>query len=47
MKTRIREWEIEDKYDLAENLNNIKILNNLRDGLKPFTLPGIRLMTGR
>ena len=38
MKTRIREWEIEDKYDLAENLNNIKILNNLRDGLPyPYT----------
>lgn len=34
----IREWEIEDKYTLAELLNNKHILNNLRDGLPyPYT----------
>ena len=38
MDIKIREWKIEDKSDLAENLNNIKILNNLRDGLPyPYT----------
>ena len=35
---KIREWRPEDKTDLAENLNNIKVLNNLRDGLPcPYT----------
>ena len=29
----IWEWKIEDKTALAENLNNIDVLNNLRDGL--------------
>lgn len=29
----IREWRIEDKTDLAVNLNNMNIMNNLRDGL--------------
>ena len=29
----IRKWKIEDKKELAENLNNVKILNNLRDGI--------------
>lgn len=34
----IREWRLEDKIALAENLNNLKILNNLRDGLPyPYT----------
>lgn len=34
----IREWKMEDKISLAENLNNPKILNNLRDGLPyPYT----------
>ena len=34
----IREWKIEDKTDLAHNLNNVNILNNLRDGLPfPYT----------
>ena len=34
----IREWKIEDKTDLAHNLNNMNILNNLRDGLPfPYT----------
>ena len=34
----IREWRIEDKSALAVNLNNLKILNNLRDGLPyPYT----------
>ena len=38
MDLRIREWIIEDKTDLAENLNNMNILNNLRDGLPyPYT----------
>lgn len=35
----IREWKMEDKIPLAENLNNPKILNNLRDGLPyPYTI---------
>ena len=35
---RIREWRIEDKTEFAENLNNMNILNNLRDGLPyPYT----------
>ena len=34
----IREWRIGDKSALAGNLNNSKILNNLRDGLPyPYT----------
>ena len=34
----LREWKIEDKTALAENLNNMNILNNLRDGLPyPYT----------
>ena len=34
----IREWKIEDKTALAENLNNMNVLNNLRDGLPyPYT----------
>jgi RimJ/RimL family protein N-acetyltransferase len=33
MDVRIREWKIEDKTELAENLNNKKVLDNLRDGL--------------
>ena len=33
MSIAIREWKIEDKIELARNLNNIKILNNLRDGI--------------
>lgn len=38
MECRIREWKIEDAADLAELLNNKKILNNLRDGLPyPYT----------
>lgn len=38
MNCTIREWKIEDKTALAENLNNIKVLNNLRDGLPyPYT----------
>ncbi|MBQ3841575.1 MAG: GNAT family N-acetyltransferase [Ruminiclostridium sp.] len=38
MSIKIREWKIEDKTDLAENLNNINVLNNLRDGLPyPYT----------
>ena len=38
MDIKIREWKIEDKSELAENLNNMNILNNLRDGLPyPYT----------
>lgn len=38
MKCVIREWKIEDKKQLAENLNNKNVLNNLRDGLPyPYT----------
>ena len=38
MKISIRKWRIEDKTDLAENLNNLKVMNNLRDGLPyPYT----------
>ncbi len=38
MDIKIRKWKIEDKTELAENLNNMKILNNLRDGLPyPYT----------
>lgn len=34
----IREWKVEDKYNLAKNLNNKKVLDNLRDGLPyPYT----------
>ena len=38
MNLSIRKWRIEDKSDLAFNLNNLKIMNYLRDGLPyPFT----------
>ena len=38
MDVRIREWRIEDKAALSENLNNKKVLDNLRDGLPyPYT----------
>ena len=33
MNIKIREWKIKDKTELAENLNNMKILNNLRGSL--------------
>jgi ribosomal-protein-alanine N-acetyltransferase len=34
----IREWRLEDKTELAQNLNNKNILKNLRDGLPyPYT----------
>ena len=34
----IRKWKLEDKTELAENLNNMNVLNNLRDGLPyPYT----------
>ena len=33
MNLSIREWRISDRVALAENLNNPKILHNLRDGL--------------
>lgn len=38
MECKIREWKIEDASELAEMLNNKKILDNLRDGLPyPYT----------
>lgn len=38
MNLSIRKWRIEDKSDLAINLNNLKVMNNLRDGLPyPYT----------
>lgn len=38
MNLSIREWRTDDKSDLAINLNNLKVLNNLRDGLPyPYT----------
>ena len=38
MNLSIREWRIGDKTALAKNLNNPKVLNNLRDGLPyPYT----------
>lgn len=38
MNLSIRKWRISDKADLAENLSNPKVLNNLRDGLPyPYT----------
>lgn len=38
MDCTIRKWQVEDKYELAQNLNNMKVLNNLRDGLPyPYT----------
>lgn len=33
MDIKLRGWKIEDKSELAKNLNNMHILNNLRDGL--------------
>ena len=38
MEIAIREWRVDDKFALAENLNNLNVLNNLRDGLPyPYT----------
>ncbi len=38
MNIGIRKWKLEDKTALAENLNNMKIMDNLRDGLPyPYT----------
>lgn len=38
MKVKIRQWRLTDAKDLANALNNLKILNNLRDGLPfPYT----------
>lgn len=38
MDCKIRKWKIEDALQLAEALNNKKILDNLRDGLPfPYT----------
>lgn len=38
MECKLRKWSMDDAPDLAEILNNKKILNNLRDGLPfPYT----------
>lgn len=38
MNLTIRKWRIDDKSNLAVNLNNLRVLNNLRDGLPyPYT----------
>ncbi len=38
MECTVREWRLEDKTALAENLNNPKVLDMLRDGLPyPYT----------
>lgn len=38
MRLSIRKWRIDDKSDLAIDLNNPKVMNNLRDGLPyPYT----------
>lgn len=38
MECKIRSWRVDDARDLAEALNNKKILDNLRDGLSfPYT----------
>lgn len=38
MNLTIRKWRIDDKFNLAINLNDLRILNNLRDGLPyPYT----------
>ena len=38
MRLSIRKWRIDDKSDLAINLNNPMVMNNLRDGLPyPYT----------
>ncbi|WP_313134123.1 GNAT family N-acetyltransferase [Anaerocolumna sp.] len=39
MECKIRSWRVEDAKDLAEALDNKKILDNLRDGLPyPYTV---------
>lgn len=43
MECNIRNWKIEDAYNLAEVLNNKKVLDNLRDGLPyPYTVNDAR-----
>ena len=38
MNCILRKWQFSDAKDLASALNNIKIINNLRDGLPfPYT----------
>lgn len=38
MESKIRAWRISDANDLADALNNKKVLDNLRDGLPfPYT----------
>lgn len=38
MECKIRHWKIKDARDLAKNLNNKKVLDNLRDGIPyPYT----------
>ena len=38
MGIKIREWRLEDKKGLSENLSNTRVMDNLRDGLPyPYT----------
>lgn len=39
MECELRRWQIEDAKDIAETLNNRKVLDNLRDGIPfPYTV---------
>lgn len=39
MECKLRRWRIEDAKDIAETLNNRKVLDNLRDGIPfPYTV---------
>lgn len=39
MECELRHWRIEDAKDIAETLNNRKVLDNLRDGIPfPYTV---------
>ena len=46
MECRIRRWRIEDANDIAETLNNKKVLDNLRDGIPfPYTVEDAKVHT--
>ncbi len=38
MNLTIRKWRIDDKSNLAINLNNLRVLNNLIVDMKMYTL---------
>lgn len=46
MECELCHWRIEDAKDIAETLNNRKVLDNLRDGI-PFPLSLIAIRTLR